>query len=110
MKNASRHAEMVAIDQVLETFSKEIFKKCSLFVTIEPCLMCSSALVLLGIGKVYCCAGNDRFGGCGSVLNIHQQENNSYECYLFEKKEATEILKNFYSNDNPFVPFEKKKK
>ena len=41
LKNATFHAEMVAIDGILKTYPKEIFKECSLFVTIEPCLMCS---------------------------------------------------------------------
>ena len=67
-------------------------------------------MVLLGIEKVYCCAGNDRFGGCGSVLEINKSEINPYTCYYFEKKEALEILKEFYSNENPLAPSEKKKK
>jgi tRNA(Arg) A34 adenosine deaminase TadA len=46
--------------------------RCELYVTVEPCIMCASALALIGIGQVYygCC--NDKFGGCGSILSIHQ--------------------------------------
>jgi tRNA-specific adenosine deaminase 2 len=72
--------------------------------------MCAGALLLLGIHKVYCCAGNDRFGGCGSVLKVNQQMNQRFDCFMFEKKEATEILKVFYAEDNPMAPQEKKKK
>ena len=42
------------------------------YVTVEPCIMCASALAQLGIGKVYFGCHNDRFGGCGSVLNLNE--------------------------------------
>ncbi len=40
----------------------------SLFVTVEPCIMCAYALNLVHIRMVYFGQFNDRFGGCGSVL------------------------------------------
>ncbi|KAG0588701.1 hypothetical protein KC19_2G262900 [Ceratodon purpureus] len=81
-RNATRHAEMEAIDMVLclwqqsltahsDNVSTEGFQQCDLYVTCEPCIMCASALSLLGFRKVYYGCGNDRFGGCGSVLDIH---------------------------------------
>lgn len=45
---------------------------CQLFVTVEPCIMCAGALALLGFGQVYFGCGNDRFGGCGSILSVHE--------------------------------------
>lgn len=101
-KNPTRHAEFIAIDKVLEKYPKDIFEECELFVTIEPCVMCSSALLLLKFKKVYCCAGNERFGGCGSCLNINQDYNfHKYLCYLHPSTEAIELLKEFYEQDNP---------
>lgn len=35
--------------------------------------MCAGALSLLGIRRVFYGCGNDRFGGCGSILRIHQR-------------------------------------
>ncbi|XP_075059332.1 tRNA-specific adenosine deaminase 2 isoform X2 [Mixophyes fleayi] len=75
-KNATRHAEMVAIDQVLDWCrengknSLQVFGNTILYVTVEPCIMCAGALRLLQIPLVVygCC--NERFGGCGSVLNV----------------------------------------
>ena len=46
---------------------------CELYVTCEPCIMCAGALSLLGVPKVIYGAANDRFGGCGSILSIHEQ-------------------------------------
>ncbi|KAG8582989.1 hypothetical protein GDO81_008246 [Engystomops pustulosus] len=54
-KNATRHAEMVAIDQVLDwckengKSSIEVFQNTILYVTVEPCIMCAGALRLLRI-------------------------------------------------------------
>jgi tRNA-specific adenosine deaminase 2 len=47
--------------------------RCQLYVTVEPCIMCAGALSLLGIGQVYYGAANDKFGGCGSIVPVHQQ-------------------------------------
>ena len=76
-KNATRHAEMVAIDRVRlwcknERLSfEDVLRDCCLYVTVEPCIMCAAALRLLGIPKVVFGCANERFGGCGSILNIH---------------------------------------
>ncbi|KAJ6363145.1 hypothetical protein OIU78_003347 [Salix suchowensis] len=77
---ATRHAEMEAIDALLEQWQKsglsvsevaEKFSACSLYVTCEPCIMCAAALSILGIKEVYYGCANDKFGGCGSILSLH---------------------------------------
>ena len=67
----TRHAEMIAIDSILLMHSAQIFHQTDLYVTVEPCIMCAAALRLIGIRTVYYGCGNDRFGGAGSVLNLH---------------------------------------
>ncbi|CAJ0944799.1 unnamed protein product [Ranitomeya imitator] len=58
-ERATRHAEMVAIDQVLAWCKKngknsvEVFENTILYVTVEPCIMCAGALRLLRILYVY---------------------------------------------------------
>ncbi|KAL1894375.1 tRNA(adenine34) deaminase [Sporothrix stenoceras] len=51
--------------------SQDIIHECSLYVTVEPCIMCASMLRQYGIKKVYFGAANDKFGGTGGVLRIH---------------------------------------
>ncbi|KAL9686668.1 hypothetical protein QQ045_031061 [Rhodiola kirilowii] len=79
-RNATRHAEMEAIDDLLHRWQKngltpaevaEKFSNCNLYVTCEPCIMCAGALSFLGFKEVYYGCGNDKFGGCGSVLSLH---------------------------------------
>lgn len=71
-----RHAEMVAIDNLiltpgLDNVDTSILRSCDLYVTCEPCIMCASALAKVGIHKVIFGCFNDRFGGNGSILSIH---------------------------------------
>jgi len=79
--NATRHCEIVAIDRILneidektgkKRFDKSVLKECTLYVTVEPCIMCASALNLVHFGKIYFGCHNERFGGCGSVLHLHK--------------------------------------
>ncbi|KAK4836658.1 hypothetical protein QYF36_025824 [Acer negundo] len=80
-RNATRHAEMEAIDFLLEKWQQkdglsqlevaEKFSKCSLYVTCEPCIMCAAALSIVGVQEVYYGCTNDKFGGCGSILSLH---------------------------------------
>ena len=85
---ATRHAELEAIDQILsdksltpppETRSDEIqrhwypLNTTTLYVTVEPCIMCASALRQLGIKEVFYGCANERFGGCGTVLGVNEE-------------------------------------
>uniref|UniRef100_A0A8B9I6K4 CMP/dCMP-type deaminase domain-containing protein n=1 Tax=Anser brachyrhynchus TaxID=132585 RepID=A0A8B9I6K4_9AVES len=104
-KNATRHAEMVAIDQVLDWCRQnnknheEVFSNSVLYVTVEPCIMCAAA----------------RFGGCGSVLSISSDDmvdtGEPFECISgYYAKEAVELLKAFYRQENPNAPKSKVRK
>ena len=63
-----------------------------LFVTVEPCIMCTEALNIMGIKHVYFGQYNDRFGGCGSVLSL-----NKFGCEGgFLAEESKDILVRFY--------------
>ena len=65
-KNATRHAEIVAIDTVIDWCHREgleadgVFKESTLYVTVEPCIMCAAALRQVGVKKVVYGCANDR--------------------------------------------------
>lgn len=118
--NATRHAEMVAIDQ-LEAYArdkavplKDICARSTLFVTVEPCVMCAFALRLVGLCNVVFGCRNDRFGGCGSVLDVDKkslQLSTASDSELPElkltplvrEKDAIALLQQFYEGENPNV-------
>ena len=119
-KNATRHAEIVAIDTVLKWCKKEnkhakdVFLHSVLYVTVEPCIMCTGALRSVGLGRVVFGCGNDRFGGCGSVMNVHEENlpglGPQFECIGGVMAErAVNILKEFYKGENVNAPESKRK-
>ena len=78
-KNATQHAEMIAIGQVYRWCKQEnkepesVFKKSIIYVTTEPCIMCAAALRIVGLTCVTYGCPNQRFGGCGSTLDVHSK-------------------------------------
>lgn len=88
-----------------------------LYVTVEPCVMCAAALRFLGIGKVFYGCGNDRFGGCGSVLNVHtgpfipEESTPKLDCQVLKdyRTECIMLLRKFYVRENGKAPNPKKK-
>uniref|UniRef100_A0A8D0KUY4 CMP/dCMP-type deaminase domain-containing protein n=1 Tax=Strix occidentalis caurina TaxID=311401 RepID=A0A8D0KUY4_STROC len=110
MKDATRHAEMVAIDQVLDWCKQhnrdytEVFAHSVLYVTVEPCIMCAAAVRLMSI-----------LSCCGSVLSISSDDmvdtGEPFECVSgYRAKEAVEMLKAFYRQENPNAPKSKVRK
>uniref|UniRef100_A0A8C4QQU3 CMP/dCMP-type deaminase domain-containing protein n=1 Tax=Eptatretus burgeri TaxID=7764 RepID=A0A8C4QQU3_EPTBU len=111
-KNATRHAELVAADEVLSWCQKQslapdsVFPHTTLYVTVEPCIMCTAALRFLRIKAVVYGCRNERFGGCGSVLSVHSDNlpntGKSYQCISGHRaQEAVDMLKSFYRGQNP---------
>ncbi|KAH8548233.1 cytidine deaminase-like protein [Umbelopsis sp. PMI_123] len=114
--NATRHAEFEAIDEILSSHNPSIFRDTDLYVTVEPCIMCASALRQIGIRKVYFGCGNDKFGGNGSVFHINQDESLltptsiPYESEGGHRREdAIMLLRKFYIRENNHAPQPKKK-
>ena len=107
-KSGIRHAEMVAIDKVLEQHDANIFADTDLYVSVEPCIMCAAALDQLHIRAVYFGCGNDRFGGCGSILSMHRNHTTGELAFLMypgiRRQAAIMLLRQFYMQENPSAP------
>lgn len=82
---------------------QSILQETDLYVTVEPCIMCASALRQYRIRSVYFGCLNDRFGGCGGVMQIHADKgiDPPYPVYggLF-REEAIMLLRRFYVQEN----------
>jgi tRNA(adenine34) deaminase len=66
------HAEMVAIRRAAETTGHWRLLDCSLYVTLEPCAMCSGAIVLARLPRLVYGAADPKAGMCGSLQNLVQ--------------------------------------
>ncbi|MEE1056951.1 MAG: tRNA adenosine(34) deaminase TadA [Acutalibacteraceae bacterium] len=69
-QNAMLHAESVAIYNACEKLGSWRLWECDLYVTLEPCPMCTGAIINSRICNVYYGAKNLRAGGCGSIVNL----------------------------------------
>jgi tRNA(adenine34) deaminase len=69
-KDASRHAEIIALQQAARELGRWRLTGCTLYVTLEPCAMCAGAMVLCRIDRLVCAAADPKAGACGSVFNI----------------------------------------
>ncbi|XP_071323472.1 tRNA-specific adenosine deaminase 2 isoform X2 [Trachinotus anak] len=118
---ATRHAEMVALDQLLDWCRhsnldvRSVCERTALYVTVEPCIMCAAALRLLNIPVVVYGCRNERFGGCGSVLDVSSANlphtGTTLKCVSGHRaEEAVEMLKTFYKQENPNAPKPKTRK
>lgn len=69
-KNATHHAELLAIDAACRALGGWRLWQCELFVTLEPCPMCAGAIINSRISRVVFGASDAKAGCCGSVINL----------------------------------------
>ena len=77
-KNALHHAELLAIDAACKKLGGWRLWQCELFVTLEPCPMCSGAIINSRIKRVVYGAADAKAGCCGSVLDLFAQPFNHH--------------------------------
>ena len=98
LKDVTAHAEILAIKQASEYIGDWRLDGAEMYVTLEPCPMCASAIVQSRISKVYIGTFNKDMGACGTILNILDYDIfNSYVtinwCY---NKECSELISKFF--------------
>ncbi|KAL4877253.1 cytidine deaminase-like protein [Aspergillus karnatakaensis] len=111
--NGTRHAEFLAIQEMLRSHPKSALRSTDLYVTVEPCVMCAAALRQYRIRSVYYGCGNERFGGTGSILSLHSDSaiDPPYPVYGgLQRKEAIMLLRRFYIQENEKAPKPRPKK
>ena len=106
LKDPTAHAEMLAITQAASFLRSKWLKKCSLYVTIEPCSMCAGALILSRIDKVIFGASDPKTGAFGSKLDINTFRLNhkvKVKKGILEK-ECSQILQEFFRKKRSIPP------
>ena len=108
--NPTRHAEFVCIDATLKYCSEKnlehesVFKDLTVVVSVEPCIMCMSALYNLKVKEIIYGTKNDRFGGA-TVLNVADLvKPETIVIGGVMEDEALQLLKEFYQGENPAAP------
>jgi tRNA(adenine34) deaminase len=70
LKDATAHAEMLAITQAAQAIGDWRLEGCTLYVTKEPCSMCAGAMVLSRIGRLVFGAADSKSGAAGGMINL----------------------------------------
>ncbi len=99
-KTTLAHAEMIAIQKASRALGDWRLEGCIMYVTLEPCQMCSGALVQSRIDKVVIGAMNQKAGCAGSVLNLLQMKEFNHQVELETgvlQEECTKVLQDFFS-------------
>lgn len=96
---AIMHAEIMAINQANRIQESWRLLDCTLFVTIEPCIMCSGAIGLARIPQVIYGAKNAKFGGAGSLYDILTDERLNHRVEVERgilEKECAQMMQSFF--------------
>jgi tRNA(adenine34) deaminase len=99
LKDATAHAEMVALTQAEAAVGDWRLSECDLYVTKEPCAMCAGALVHTRIRRVVFGCADPSAGAAGSVINLMQMPVLNHRCDLTSgvlQDECAAILQNFF--------------
>jgi tRNA(adenine34) deaminase len=99
LKDATAHAEMLAITQAESVVEDWRLTDCDLFVTKEPCPMCAGAIVHARLRRVIFGCPDPKGGAAGSLLNILQMPQLNHRCEVRGEVKADEcarILKDFF--------------
>ena len=98
-KNPLAHAELIAIKKASKKMGDWRLEDCTLYVTLEPCQMCSGAIVQARVKKVVVGCMNPKAGCAGSILNLLQVEQFNHQVELETgvlEEEWSEMMKNFF--------------
>lgn len=93
LNDVTAHAEIQAITAASDFLGGKYLKNCTLYVTLEPCVMCAGALYWSQIGKIVCSARDEKRGYhlYGNLLHPKTEI-----VYGILEKESSELLKNFF--------------
>ena len=98
-KNPLAHAELIAIKKASKKMGDWRLEDCTLYVTLEPCQMCSGAIVQARMKKVVVGCMNPKAGCAGSILNLLQVDRFNHQVELETgvlEEECSQMMKSFF--------------
>ena len=97
--DATAHAETLAISRACRALGTWRLSDCTLYVTLEPCPMCTGAAINARVGRIVYGAKNPRAGACESLIRLPKYPlEASPACHGgFLREECLEILHSFFA-------------
>jgi tRNA(adenine34) deaminase len=100
LKDATAHAEMLALTQAEEAVGDWRLSGATLYATKEPCPMCAGAMIHVRLDRVVFGAADSKAGAAGSALNLLQFPGLNHRCQItsgVRDAECRELLRNFFA-------------
>ncbi len=97
-KNAVAHAEILAIQKACKKIGDWRLNECTLYVTVEPCLMCAGAIIQSRIGKLVYSVANPKFGYVESIDQVLNNSKNNHHVIVekIPNKDCLDLLQQFF--------------
>ncbi|HEY1718887.1 MAG TPA: tRNA adenosine(34) deaminase TadA [Verrucomicrobiae bacterium] len=111
LKDATAHAEMLALTQAENAVGDWRLTDCTLYVTKEPCPMCAGAIVHTRLARVVFGAGDPKGGAAGGAMNLLQFPTLNHRCEItggVREAECRVLLKDFFSEQRQSQKLENK--
>lgn len=99
LKDPTAHAEILALTSAAEYLQSKVLAGCTMYVTLEPCVMCAGAIVLSKVENLFFGAYDFKSGACGSVFNITHSDKLNHKVNVLGgvlDDKCREILKSFF--------------
>jgi tRNA(adenine34) deaminase len=94
------HAEIMALRAAAAILGNYRLPGCELYVTLEPCAMCSGAMMHARLARVVYGAPDPKTGACGSIVNLFEQEKLNHHTEVVGgvlAEECGQLLKEFFA-------------
>jgi len=99
LKDATAHAEMLALTQAEAAVGDWRLTDCDLYVTKEPCVMCAGALIHIRVRRLIFGCADTKSGASGGMINLLQHPGLNHHCEITSgvlQNECAAILQNFF--------------
>jgi tRNA(adenine34) deaminase len=101
LKDATAHAEMIALTSAANHIGNWRLTECTIYVTLEPCVMCTGAMLSSRIKQLYFSIFDPKFGACGSVYNLAEDGKTNHKINVYSgiyAEESKKLLEDFFNN------------
>jgi len=97
LQDVTAHAEILAIKMAQEGLRRWRLNDCDMYVTLEPCPMCASAIIQAGIKNLYFGSYNIQYGALGSAIDLRKLHNSKMNVYGgICEDDCNKILEDFF--------------
>lgn len=98
---ATEHAEILAINKACKKLKTWRLNDCTMYISLEPCLMCAGAIIQSRISKIVYACKNEKFGYVNSIDSVLNNKKNNHQVIIetgLLHSESQKLLRSFFKN------------